>query len=110
MRHKTNKTNNLAARRARRARRAKPARTPIEGAKAPYNDDRLLTEAEAADRLSLSVRTLQRMRTNDTGPAYSRVGPRAAIRYRESDLAAYIDSCIAVSMQCREARLTLEPR
>jgi Helix-turn-helix domain len=51
--------------------------------------DALLTEAEAADFLRLSVRTLQAWRLRIAGPAFVQVG--RAVRYRRRDLIAWID-------------------
>jgi predicted DNA-binding transcriptional regulator AlpA len=50
--------------------------------------DALLVEIEAADLLKLSARTLQAWRTNGQGPAFVRAG--RAIRYRRSDIAAWV--------------------
>lgn len=52
--------------------------------------DALLTEVQAADLLSLSVRTLQAWRTKMFGPAFVRAG--RAIRYRRRDLLAWMDA------------------
>ena len=52
--------------------------------------DALLTEAEAADFLKLSVRTLQAWRLRVAGPAFVRVG--RAIRYRRRDLIRWIEA------------------
>jgi Helix-turn-helix domain len=52
--------------------------------------DALLTEAEAADFLRLSVRTLQAWRIRIAGPAFVQVG--RAVRYRRRDLFAWIDA------------------
>jgi hypothetical protein len=52
--------------------------------------DALLTEAEAADFLRLSVRTLQAWRIRIAGPAFVQVG--RAVRYRRRDLIAWIDA------------------
>jgi hypothetical protein len=53
--------------------------------------DRLLTTAEAAAYLGRSPRTLQNWRNNlRTGPRYS--GVRNGIRYRLSDLDAWISA------------------
>ncbi len=60
--------------------------------------DALLTEVQAADLLSLSVRTLQAWRTRAFGPAYVRAG--RAIRYRRRDLFAWMD---ANTVSSREA-------
>lgn len=49
----------------------------------------LLDQPRTADRLGVSVATLQRWRRVGTGPAYVRLGPRF-IRYRESTLAEYL--------------------
>jgi hypothetical protein len=55
----------------------------------PVDADALLTEAEAADFLRLSVRTLQAWRIRIAGPAFVQVG--RAVRYRRRDLIAWID-------------------
>jgi hypothetical protein len=52
--------------------------------------DALLTEAEAADFLKLSVRTLQAWRLRIAGPAFVHVG--RAIRYRRRDLIDWIEA------------------
>jgi hypothetical protein len=51
--------------------------------------DALLTEWQAADLLSLSIRTLQAWRTKRCGPSFVRAG--RAIRYRRRDLNAWMD-------------------
>ena len=51
--------------------------------------DALLTEAQAADFLNLSVRTIQAWRNKWAGPLYIRLG--RTIRYRRSDLVAWIE-------------------
>lgn len=50
----------------------------------------LLTEAEAAELLSLSVRTLQAWRYDSSGPRYCRLG--RVIRYRNTDLLVWIEA------------------
>ena len=52
--------------------------------------DGLLTEVQAADLLSLSVRTLQAWRSREFGPAFVRAG--RAVRYRRRDLFAWMDA------------------
>ncbi len=54
------------------------------------DDDALLNEAQAAQFLSLSVRTLQAWRIRTVGPRHVRAG--RAIRYRRRDLIAWIDA------------------
>jgi predicted DNA-binding transcriptional regulator AlpA len=49
---------------------------------------RLLVQAEAAEFLRLSPRTLERYRVAGTGPRYCKLGRRVA--YREADLDAWI--------------------
>jgi hypothetical protein len=51
--------------------------------------DVLLTEAQAADILNLSVRTLQAWRVRGDGPAVVHAG--RAVRYRHRDLFAWVD-------------------
>lgn len=48
----------------------------------------LLTEKQAASRLTVSTRTLQTLRSNNAGPAYIRIG--GGIRYTEDALDNFI--------------------
>jgi len=52
----------------------------------------LLTTSEAASRLRLSPRTLERLRVSGEGPLYLKVGPgkRARVLYRQSDLESWL--------------------
>jgi len=59
-----------------------------------HDPDALLMEVHAAKFLNLSVRTLQAWRLRGDGPAYVRAG--RAIRYRRSDLVAWIDASTVV--------------
>jgi predicted DNA-binding transcriptional regulator AlpA len=52
--------------------------------------DALLTEVQTAEFLNISVRTLQAWRINLAGPRFVRAG--RAIRYRRSDLTAWIEA------------------
>ena len=52
--------------------------------------DALLREQDAADFLSLSVRTLQSWRIRLAGPPFVQVG--RAVRYRRRDLLVWIDA------------------
>ena len=52
--------------------------------------DTLLTEAQAADVLNLSVRTLQAWRLKGGGPLFVHAG--RAVRYRRRDLFAWVNS------------------
>ena len=56
----------------------------------------LVTENEAAKVLGFSPRTLQSWRVSGDGPPFVRVSPRA-IRYRLSDLEAWIETCLKQS-------------
>jgi predicted DNA-binding transcriptional regulator AlpA len=51
--------------------------------------DQLLDQKTAARFLSVSVRTLERYRVTGTGPRWVRLG--RLVRYREHDLAAWIE-------------------
>jgi len=51
---------------------------------------RLLTEREAAERLGLSVRTLQKWRLLGSGPQFLKLGH--AVRYDPADLERYLES------------------
>lgn len=50
---------------------------------------KLLSPSDVADRLGLSLKTLARLRAENAGPAWIRVGLRA-IRYPEADLDAFL--------------------
>jgi len=56
---------------------------------------RLLTQPEAARLLGLSERTLERLRVAGGGPLYVKAG--RAVRYRESDLEAWIAARVVSS-------------
>jgi predicted DNA-binding transcriptional regulator AlpA len=53
--------------------------------------NRVVTEAEAAEKLSVSTYTLKRLSARGEGPPRIRVSPRR-VGYRERDLEAYIES------------------
>jgi predicted DNA-binding transcriptional regulator AlpA len=65
---------------------------------------RVLTPAEAAEILSLSVPVLERLRAAGGGPAWVRLSARR-IGYRVSDLAAWLDARRVGAVP--EARTTL---
>lgn len=52
--------------------------------------DALLNEAQTADFLNLSIRTLQAWRVKNAGPRFVRAG--RAIRYRRADLIAWVEA------------------
>jgi predicted DNA-binding transcriptional regulator AlpA len=54
----------------------------------------LITESEAAERLSLSVRTLADMRRASTGPRWYDLGAggRPVVRYKPSELDEWLAS------------------
>lgn len=53
--------------------------------------DQLLTNDQTAELLSLSPRTLEKMRVSGDGPPFIKLGRLRAVRYRESDLQAWIE-------------------
>lgn len=69
----------------------------------PPDTEQLLTETEAAELLSLSVRTLQAWRYSGSGPRYCRLG--RPIRYRRADLLAWIEARTPASSVVREGGL-----
>lgn len=64
-------------------------------------DDELLTCAEAAKALRLSIPTLERMRTTGAGPSFIRLGngKRSRIAYRRGDLEAWLNANTFTSTQ-----------
>ncbi len=69
-----------------------PTLTEAAGADLSMNDDNLLTEAEAALYLRVSIKTLQRRR-RDGMIGFCRVSGWHGIRYRGSHLKAYLNAC-----------------
>jgi len=57
--------------------------------------ERLLTQAEAAKLLSLSERTLERLRVSGGGAKFVRLGK--SVRYRECDLIAWVEARVVGS-------------
>ena len=55
--------------------------------------DRLLTTAEAAQRVRLSPRTLERLRVQGGGPRFMKAGSgkRARVLYRDADLKTWLE-------------------
>jgi excisionase family DNA binding protein len=54
-----------------------------------HNDISLLTPEEVADRLKISIRTLQTWRSRGKGPRIVRYGN--LVRYRDADLREWIE-------------------
>lgn len=52
-------------------------------------------EQEAAERLGVSIRTLQKWRLRGGGPVYRKFG--SAVRYGEADLEAFIEAAARTS-------------
>jgi predicted DNA-binding transcriptional regulator AlpA len=57
--------------------------------------DSLLNQKQAAHVLGLSVRTLERHRVAGTGPRWVRLG--RLVKYRQTDLTAWIESNVRTS-------------
>jgi len=55
----------------------------------------LLNQSEAAKRLRLSERTLERLRLSGGGPQYVKCG--RSVRYRECDIERWIDARVVSS-------------
>jgi hypothetical protein len=64
--------------------------------------DALLTEAQAAEFLNLSMRTLQVWRVKGFGPLFVRCG--RAVRYRRRDLLKWTEANTAASVTEADAR------
>lgn len=65
------------------------------GRRGPVIDPSLefLLSKEAADKLRISKRTLERMRVEGTGPRYFKAGPgkRSRVLYRMADIQAWLE-------------------
>lgn len=62
--------------------------------------DALLTEDEAAKRLTISVVTLRKMRKNRTGPKHVEIG--VLIRYRPRDIEQWIEQHLSGGDECQD--------
>lgn len=62
--------------------------------KAPTPPKLYLNSQEAADILRISIRTLERMRVEGTGPKYLKAGAgtRSRVLYRPADLDIWLES------------------
>ena len=70
--------------------------SPADAARAavaaiPTHPSALLTEVQTGEVLNLSIRTLQAWRLRGGGPKFVRLSGRA-VRYRNGDLAAFIEA------------------
>ncbi|MGE4442238.1 MAG: helix-turn-helix domain-containing protein [Desulfomicrobium sp.] len=61
------------------------------------NEVKLFCEKEAADFLSISVKTLQQWRYLKKPPVYIKFGRN--VRYKSDDLVKYIEACIVEPMR-----------
>lgn len=61
-----------------------------------------LNEGRTAELLGVSVRTLQNWRLRGGGPRYLKLG--RSVRYRVSDLTAFMEGCLAASTTEADAR------
>lgn len=60
------------------------------------NNDPLLTPAEAAEILRVSVSALDRWRANGGGPRFVRIGAgKGRIRFRRSDIDSFVEERVA---------------
>ena len=57
--------------------------------------DPLLKETQAAETLTVSIKTLQHWRATGSGPAFVKLGTglRAPVRYRKSALIKFLSDC-----------------
>ena len=60
---------------------------------------RLITEHEAAEPLTLSIKTLRNWRLSGYGPPHLKIG--RLVRYRQSDLIAWLKTCERASTSDR---------
>ncbi|MEM8995835.1 MAG: helix-turn-helix domain-containing protein [Acidobacteriota bacterium] len=66
---------------------------------APRIDDPFLITAEVGKLTNQSTRTLEKWRQNGTGPSYFRMG--RSVRYRLSDVEAWLEQCRRISTSDR---------
>ena len=64
--------------------------------------EHLLTAAQAADFLNISIRSLQSWRVRGGGPAFLKLG--RSVRYRYAELQTWLDANIATSTSSGAAK------
>ncbi len=66
----------------------------------------LLSEVEAAKELNIAVKTIQAWRCNGAGLKFVKLGagPKAAVRYRRSDIEEFICANVVTSTSAQSAR------
>ena len=63
-------------------------RLQTDAAETREEDNRLVSADQLAARLKLSMRTLERMRHNGSGPRFTKIGNK--VLYREADVEAWL--------------------
>jgi hypothetical protein len=63
----------------------------------------LLTTPQAAGRISLSPKTLEKLRHVGGGPKFKKLA--GAVRYAEEDLVAWVESCTRLSTSDRGRKI-----
>jgi len=71
-------------------------RAGVTCAPAPAVSDQILTPQQTAEHTGLSMPSLQRMRSEGTGPCFIKLGPRR-VGYRISDINAWLETRVATS-------------
>jgi len=66
-------------------------KTPGNGRPEHSEPDHLLTEFEAAAYLGVSPKSLRNWRWRGDGPTFVKLGGRKLVRYRRSDLSAFVE-------------------
>lgn len=58
--------------------------------------ERIMTDKELAEEFGVSATCLRNWRYEGRGPKFLRLGGGATIRYRESDVLQYLESCVVL--------------
>lgn len=71
-----------------------PEPSPVTNQDTPISDEMYLTTDDAAQMLSLSPRTMERLRVSGGGPKFFKAGPgkRSRVLYGKSDLIKWLEA------------------
>jgi predicted DNA-binding transcriptional regulator AlpA len=76
--------------------------SPQQVSTGPGHGNKLLTDVQVAAFLNMSVRSVRNYRLRGGGPAYCKIG--ALVRYRLSDVEAFVASTLRASTSDQGAR------
>jgi len=69
---------------------------------------KVLTAEQVSEILGVSVASLDRYRSNGTGPNYIKIGDGGLIRYLENDVIAYLEGCRQLPTESQKMQAAMQ--